>query len=196
MMKLMSVVAGVALCVLGRLAAAPAPSASTAAARNWPADLDFFARTFPVSQKECYQLIPKDKFEREVAELKRAAPQVSDAEIILELTRVVASLGVAHTLVSTTSGLGARALHHYPIQLQWFGGDLRVVAAEAENQEAIGCRVSRIGSLTPEQAEAKVTPYVATETSNTTNATTRRAIPSRSSPGSYSRTRARARSSA
>ena len=164
-MKAMRLIVGIALFVLCQAAAAPAPGASTGGTRNWPADLDYFAQAFPASQKDCYQLIPRDKFEREVAELKRAAPQLSDAEIILELTRVVASLGVAHTKVAPESGLGARAFHHYPIQMQWFGDSLRITAAEQEHQEAIGSRVTRVGSMTPAQAEAKVAPYIATENS-------------------------------
>ncbi len=165
-MRTIPVIAGTTLCVLSQLSAAPAPRDDTEREARWQADLDYFARALPAEQKDFYQLFPRDRFEFSVAELKRAVPQLSDAEIILELDRLVASLGIAHTKVSIESGIGAQVFHHYPIQMRWFPGGLRVVGAAAEHRDAVGCRVSRVGSLTPEQAEAKVAPYIATENTN------------------------------
>ena len=96
-MKPATLLASLALGVFSQASADPAPSTSATHTAHWQADLDYFAQALPAGQKEFYQLIPKDKFDREVAGLKRAVPQLSDAEIILELSRVVASLGVAHS---------------------------------------------------------------------------------------------------
>ncbi|MGD0461999.1 MAG: exo-alpha-sialidase [Tepidisphaeraceae bacterium] len=151
--------------------AAAAAAETTAAAANspatrpsrWQEDLDYFARELPVRQKDFYMLMPQDRFEREVAELQRQAPQLSDPEIVFELMRIVASLGVAHTEVHFGSATETMALHSYPVQLQWFSDGLAVVAAASEYQRAIGSRVVRIGSKTPEQVEAAVAPYIAHE---------------------------------
>jgi hypothetical protein len=146
-------------------AEAATPAANNPATRigRWEEDLDCFARELPVRQKDFFMLMPQDKFEREVAELKRQAPQLSDAEIVFQLMRIVASLGVAHTEVSFGSAAETMTLHSYPVQLQWFSDGLAVVAAASEYQSAIGSRVVRIGSKTPEQVEAAVAPYIAHE---------------------------------
>ncbi len=136
--------------------AAPAANDSTADSRLWQEDIDYFAKELPAKQKEFDRLIPKDKFDRMVAELKREVPQLSDSEIILQLTRIVAGLGVAHTHVQIPSGSESKALQVYPIRMQWFSDGLAVVAAAPEYREALGSRVARIGSMNPEQAEAAV----------------------------------------
>jgi hypothetical protein len=149
----------IALCAFSHLAAAPAPDDSTARTSRWQEDLDFFARQLPARQIDFSQLMPGDKFERSVAELKREVPQLSDQDILFELMRIVAGLGVAHTGVAFGS-IKDFNVRTYPVQMQWFSDGLAVVAATPEHQEALGCRVVRIGSLTPEQAEAAVAPYI------------------------------------
>ena len=148
------------LCAPCYLAAAPAANDPAARAARWQEDLDYFARELPAGQKDFSLLISQDRFEREVTELKRQAPQLSDADILFELMRIVASLGVAHTSVAFGSAQGTMALHSYPVRMQWFSDGLAVVAAAPECQDALGSRVARIGSETPEQAEAAVAPYI------------------------------------
>jgi hypothetical protein len=127
---------------------------------HWQEDLDDFAREFPARQKDCFLLVPQDRFKSEVMELKRQVPQFSDRQILFNIMRIVASLGVAHTSVALGSASGTMALHSYPIRMQWFSDGLAVVAAAPEYQEALGSRVLWIGSRTPEQVEAALAPYI------------------------------------
>lgn len=156
-MNVFALIVSATLCALGQLPATSAPSDAAARTSNWRADLDFFARELPAQQKDFDQLIGMDVFERSVAELKRDVPQLSDLEINFRLARIVAGLGVAHTTV------GIRGERHYPVKMQWFFNDLAVVAAAREYQEAFGCRVVRIGALTPQQLEKVVAPYISHE---------------------------------
>ena len=158
-MKTIILLSIVTLSALGQSAAAPAPDDSAARTLRWQEDLDFFARQFPAKQMDFFQLMPGDRFERSVAELKRQVPQLSDPDIVFELARIAAGLGVAHTGVAF-GAFGDFHVRKYPVQMQWFSDGLAVVAAMPEQQEALGCRVVRLGSLTPEQAEAAVAPYI------------------------------------
>jgi hypothetical protein len=146
-------------------AVAPAASAPATRTRRWQEDLDLFAGELPARQKDFYQLMPKDKFEREVMDLKNGVPQLSDADIILRLMRLVAGLKVGHTSINAESGTGRQAFHNYPVQMQWFSDGLAVVEAKPEYREALGCRVVRLGTKTPEQVEASVAPYITYENS-------------------------------
>ncbi len=143
--------------------AAPAANDSTDRSRLWQEDIDYFAKELPARHKEFYRLIPKNEFDRKVAKLKREVPQFSDSEIILQLTRIVAGLGVAHTFVQIPLGSASNALHVYPIRMQWFSDVLAVIAAAPEYREALGGRVVRIGSMTPKGVEAAVAPYISHE---------------------------------
>ncbi len=162
-MNTMRVSAVVTLCILSAVAAALAPGASAARSANWQADLDYFASYLPANHKDFYRLMPKDAFARQVADLRREVPQLPDSEIILRLDRIVATPRVAHTQLSLTSGLGARAFHRYPVRLRWFADDLAVVAGTPAYREALGCRVLRIGSMTPDKVEATLAPYISYE---------------------------------
>jgi hypothetical protein len=159
-----SVPAIIALCTLCLLAA-PAEQDSATRVSHWREDLDFFAKELPAKHKEFYTLIPKNKFDHAVADLDREVPQLSDVEIILRLTRLVASVGVAHTSVQPPSGTENHAFQVYPLQMQWFSDGLALLAAEPKYREAVGARVVRIGSMKPEQVEAALAPYISSENS-------------------------------
>ena len=151
------------------LPAAPPANDSADQSRLWREDLDYFAKELPAKQKEFAKLISKDKFDRMVVELEREAPQFSDSEIILQLTRIVAALGVAHTHVQIPSGSASNALQVYPIRMQWFSDGLAVIAAAPEYRVALGGRVVRMGTMNPEQVEAAVAPYISSENSTYTH---------------------------
>jgi hypothetical protein len=155
-----AVFASVMFCAQCPLAAAPAMNDPATRVARWEEDLDYFAAEFPAKQKDFYLLTPKDTFERDVAELKRQAADLSDSEIIFGLMRIVASLGVAHTSIAFGSISGTVTLHPYPLEMRWFSDGLAVVAASPEYQAALGCRVARLGSKTPEEVEAALAPYI------------------------------------
>jgi len=152
------------LCPVHLLAAPPKQDVAARVSR-WREDIDYFATELPARQKDFYSLIPKKKFDHEVAGLRRRVPYVSDSEIILGLTRIVASLGVGHTNMQFPSGTEEHAFQVYPIRMQWFSDGLAVVAAARKYREALGNRVVRIGAKRPEQVEAAVAPYISSENS-------------------------------
>jgi hypothetical protein len=162
-MRTAIVFAGVMLCAASQWTVARTTNDPATRVARWQEDIDYFAREFPATQKDFYRLLPRDKFEREVMELKRQVPQASDREILFGLMRIAASLGVAHTRVAFGTATGTMALHSYGVEMRWFSDGLAVVAAAPEYREALGCRVARLGSKTPAQAEAAVAPYIAHE---------------------------------
>jgi hypothetical protein len=140
-----------------------ATKSPAARAARWQEDLNYFAAELPARQIDFFRLIPQDQFERQVNQLRGAVSQLTDAEIILLLSRLVASLGVGETSVYIWSVTDSMALHSYPIQMKWFSDGLAIVAAAPEYKEALGCRVVKMGSKTPEEVELAVAPYIAHE---------------------------------
>lgn len=129
---------------------------------HWQEDLDFFETNLPQKHIDFYELMPRGKFEGEMAGIKNSAPQLSDAEIILQLTRLTASLGIGHTGIGLPQE-GPLAFHRYPFSLRWFPDGLLVVGAAPEYENALGARVGRIGGMTPEQLEKDLAPYISYE---------------------------------
>jgi hypothetical protein len=142
------------------------PDASNSAAltpreARWNEDLDYFARELPAQHKDFSKLISRGEFRTEVQALRTELPQLSDAEVILRLTRITAGLGVAHTFVRSPTG--TLAFGGYPLQMYWYSDGLGVLAATQEYRQAIGARLVGIGSMTPQQVETAVAPYISRE---------------------------------
>ena len=125
---------------------------------RWREDLEYFSATLGSGHRDFAKLAAKEGFKRELSELKDKADRLSDSEIILRLMRQIASLGVAHATVDWRSD--KFDFHYYPLRLSWFGDGLAVMGAAQPLRDAVGTRVVRIGSMTPEQVEAAVTPFI------------------------------------
>ena len=128
----------------------------------WRDDIAFFAREFAANQVDFDQLYPHATFEAEITRIARAIPRTTDAELVLALMRLVAGAHVGHTYVRFPTD-GPLAFHRLPIGLQWFADGLAVTAATDTYRDAIGLRVASIGTMTPDQLQAAVAPYIAFE---------------------------------
>jgi hypothetical protein len=137
-------------------AALQTPSVRTDA--EWLEDLKVFEAQLSAGQKDFAKVYPKDQFDRELTAIRRDVPQLSNHEIKLRLMRLVASAHIVHNSIDIPKGF-----QRLPMTFYWFSDGLAVTSAVPEYREAIGARVIRVGSMTPEQLEAAVAPYVSHE---------------------------------
>jgi len=136
----------------------PTPSPTPDRETRWRQDLKFFADEFAARHADFAKLYPQPGFNNELAAVQAEIPKLTDAEIVLRLMRLVASANVDHTTVYLPIfKLGFRQL---PLSLRWFSDGLAVVGATPDFTVALGTRVLRIGTMTPEQALAAVAPYI------------------------------------
>ncbi len=155
--------------LLKRTPAAQSPSVQQTPARlavhgmretHWREDLEFFDQQFPSVQVDFEKLYPAAEFHQEVSDLERNAPVLRDSEIVLRLMRLVAKAGVAHNTVETEGKLD---FHPYPLQFFWYSDGAAVTHATEEYKLALGARIVQIGSMTPEELESAVSPYLSHE---------------------------------
>jgi hypothetical protein len=161
-MRLSSVMRRIAVVFLVLAAAFSCRAAGPATDRatQWEEDLQLFAKQFPASHIDFAKLYAPAAFDGEIATLRANIASLTDAEITLRLMKLVASAHVAHTYVGAP---GLQPFHRLPLSLTWFSDGLAVVGASSEYAAAIGTRVVRIGSKTPEELLAAVAPYVSYE---------------------------------
>ncbi len=124
----------------------------------WLEDLTFFADHLAKGQKDFAKVYPKDAFEGELNAIRRELPHLSNHEVKLRLIRLIAGAHIVHNAIDIPKGF-----LRLPMSFYWYADGLVVTAAADEYREAIGARVVRIGSLTPEQLERAVAPYVSYE---------------------------------
>src|ERR1044071_3098068 len=127
---------------------------------RWREDLEFFDQRFPSVQVDSDKLYPPAEFHEDMADLERDVPSLSDSEVILRLMRIVAKAGVAHNTVETDGKLD---FHPYPLQFFWYSDGAAVTRATEQYKSALGARIVRIGSMTPEELESAVSPYLSHE---------------------------------
>ncbi len=108
---------------------------------GWRDDLRYLARQLPSNHANAFHSVRRETFDTEVARLDAAIPNLNDDEVLVGFMRVVALIGDGHTHLD----LPPNSLR-YPIELQWFGDELRVIAAQVPYHPAVGARVLSIGS--------------------------------------------------
>ena len=110
-------------------------------------------------QKDFAEVYPN--FDAEMASIREAIPNLSDAELYLRLSRLIASAHIAHNTVDIPMGMGF--LDRLPVEFHWFSDGLAVSITTTENSALLGARVRTIGGTTPEQFLADLKPYVSYE---------------------------------
>jgi hypothetical protein len=139
----------------------------------WREDLKFFVAHFGApgvtirygiatrGQKDFEKLYPPVTFDAAVKALDADLGRLSDEEITLRLMRIVASGNVGHTKVNMPPNLGF--FQRLPITIFWYADGPAVIGAAQEYSSAVGARLLKIGTMTPEEALAAVAPYISHE---------------------------------
>jgi tetratricopeptide (TPR) repeat protein len=132
----------------------PAPDgpdqSDRATVEKWRADLRHLAEELPRRHKNLFHTMTREHFERAVKRLDDRIPQLAPHEIMVEMSRIVASVGDGHTRLGILdSKFGFR---QYPIRLYLYRDGLFVQAATADYAQVVGTRVIKIGAATAEEA--------------------------------------------
>jgi hypothetical protein len=124
-------------------------------ADQWRQDLDFFANEIATKHRDPFHFVSKADFDRAVSDLRARIPSMKDYEVVAGLHRLAALIGDGHTFLDT-SGLYAR----FPLEVFWFGDDLRVIRAAPEYRKALGARIVEIGGVPIAEGRRKIQPFV------------------------------------
>ena len=108
---------------------------------TWREDLRYLARELPSHHVNAFHTVSRETFDAEVARLDAAISHMNGDEVLVGFMRIVALVGDGHTHLDLPP-----RLWRYPIEVQWFGDELRVVAAKTPYHAAVGARVIAIGA--------------------------------------------------
>jgi hypothetical protein len=122
---------------------------------KWREDLRFLAAELPRRHKNAFHRIPREQFEKLIAELDARIASLSDEEIILEMSRIVSRVGDGHT------GLGwGRFFPRVPMNLFWFGKELRVTKVSKQFPRLNGAQLVKIGGVSVEKIYEQSRAYI------------------------------------
>ena len=125
----------------------------------WREDLAYMAREMELRHRNLYHTVSRATFDSAVTALHTRIPSLQRHQIIVELARIAALVQDGHTSLAPTRDpkVGFTTL---PVKFYFFQDGLFVRAAHAPHGELAGAKVIRIGSMTPDQAYARVRDLV------------------------------------
>jgi hypothetical protein len=122
---------------------------------KWREDLRFLAAELPKRHKNAFHRISREEFEKLIDELDARLTSLSDEEIILEMSRIVSRVGDGHT------GLGwGWFFPRVPMNLFWFGRELRVTKVSKQFPRVNGARLMKIGGVSVDKIYEQSREYI------------------------------------
>ncbi|WP_138598349.1 S41 family peptidase [Pseudoalteromonas citrea] len=103
-----------------------------------------------------FHTISEGAFDQHVSQLLNKVPDLNEAEIEVQISHLLASIGDGHSRYNLMSG----PHKHYPFNFQFFGEHLRVVAAAKPYQHLIGSELVAINQIKVSELQKKLKPYI------------------------------------
>jgi hypothetical protein len=140
------------------------PLRSQADQDAWNEDLDFFMERLRRIHPDPFYRISEEEYLQAINDLKAKLPLLTDDQIVVELTRIVAFID-GHSAVST---LGEPVnFHHYPLRMYLFSDGLFVFAAQDPFENMVGGKIVQIGDAPIADALEAVAPLIPHDNSMT-----------------------------
>lgn len=122
---------------------------------KWREDLKFLSEELPKSHKNAFHLIAREQFEKKAADLDAKIPTLSDDEIAWEMAALVSRIGDGHTGLEVAS-----SYLKIPMQLYWFGKELRVIRVSGDLPRLNGARLVGVGGVPVEKIYEQSRNYI------------------------------------
>jgi len=122
---------------------------------RWINDISYIEKTLPKVHKNLYFKVSEEEFINNLEELKKKVPHISDEEIEIELSRIIASIGDTHT----GSSIGSELI--YPFELHWFEEGIYIMETTDEYKELLDGRIITINNIRTEDAANMMSPLLA-----------------------------------
>ena len=112
---------------------------------RWLEDITYLSLELPKNHENLFFQKKKENFFKEIDILKTKISSLSDFEIKLEIAKIVASIGDAHTSVPLQINL------LLPLELYWFSDGIYVITAPLEYKEILFCKIIKVNGIPIEE---------------------------------------------
>lgn len=128
---------------------------------EWLEDLHFLRDQMKERHCDLDALISKEELDDTLIAIESRLPQLSDSEIVMELFRLTAMPGDAHTFPFIM--MPCFDIHTFPIQVYGFEDGWTIVEAGREFKDLIGAKILKIGSIPIEDIYNNYPLFLSTE---------------------------------
>ena len=152
----------VSLCIL-LLTCFQLKAQNTLSTNQWQDDLRFLQQTIHKDYASLFIKTTKDAFDTEVEKLYNEIPNLTEHEIVVGMTKLVASFKYGHTGIFFH--LNPMKFHKFPFNLYEFKDGIYIEGTSTANKKALGAKVLKINQIPVKEALQKIHPVVNAENS-------------------------------
>ena len=135
------------------------PRLDSAAVRQWREDLAVIRTQAPAHHANLFHSMTRAQFDSALLAIEQRLPQLSRAQVVVELQRLAALIGDGHSSVGPWRDT-ATVFHELPVTFYAFDDGLRIRAATVAHADLLGARVVAVGGVPIDSALARVRPLV------------------------------------
>jgi Peptidase family S41 len=107
---------------------------------QWHEDLVVLAHEIVGRHRNPFHHVSKATFDEAVATLDRRIPTLRGYQVVVGLQGILATIGDGHTRLETS-----RIYRQFPLEVAWFGHELRVIRTISAHERMLGTRIVGIG---------------------------------------------------
>jgi hypothetical protein len=126
---------------------------------DWREDLRALADGLPKKHANAFHEVSREKWLAAVADLDARIPSLSREEIEVGFMKLVALIGDGHTALSPFYR-PEMGFHAVPLRFYLFSDGVFVLAADPAHADLVGAKLTRVGSLSVDEAFARVAETV------------------------------------
>lgn len=120
-------------------------------------DLRFFQKELTLRHKNLFNKISKEEYNSQMYQLIEQVDKLNNQEVFVELNKIVASVGDAHTTINYWDG------YLYPLQYGIFDGKVYIVNAGAGLEEMVDSQVLNIDGVAIDQVMEQLSTIISHE---------------------------------
>ncbi|WP_458785318.1 S41 family peptidase [Vallitalea sediminicola] len=112
---------------------------------KWLADIEFITKELPKNHINLFYELEEEDFYNNIELIKEKIPTLTDDEIIVEVSKLIASVSDEHTQFVLKDQL------RYPFRFYYFEDGIYLLSSVPEYSEYIGCKLKSINSKSVEE---------------------------------------------
>jgi hypothetical protein len=125
---------------------------------KWSQDLQRLSVLVPRAHPDAFAHVSRAVFDSQIVAEQARIPKQTDAQRIMSLVRIVASLHDGHSTIFPFQP--ATGFHLFPLQLYVFSDGVYVTDAAPRYRHLVGQRLVQVATSTTSEAIGRLTPYV------------------------------------
>ncbi len=125
---------------------------------RWQQAVEYLGSQLPYLHVDPYFKIGEEEFQNNITKLSNDVPNLNDEQIMVEMLRIIASIGDGHTRAYPAAE--PVAFPSLPLEMRWVEGRLIVLSASSEYKQAVGAEVIQIGGHSLAEVYDAVKPLV------------------------------------